>query len=121
MTLSQAQCVFASKLALLIQEAQREGFAVKIAYYLRSLDEERAMIAAGKTQLTDPSHSKHVQGLAVDLALFKDGVLTENGADYKKLGAYWESIGGVWGGRWKPLDAAGVGFDPDHFEMEYAA
>lgn len=115
--LSSRQCVFASRLCLLIWEAQRQGYAVKIAYYLRSLAEEQAMINAGKTQLTDPSHSKHVQGLAVDLALFKGGALTEDPADYKALGAYWTAMGGTWGGSWHPLDARGIGFDPDHFEI----
>jgi hypothetical protein len=29
---------------------------------------------------------------------------------YTTLGQYWESLGGVWGGRWKDP------FDPYHFE-----
>lgn len=45
--------------------------------------------------------SFHYQRLAIDLNLFKNGEWLSNTSDHKFLGAYWESIGGSWGGRWQ--------------------
>lgn len=44
--------------------------------------------------------SKHYDRLALDLNLFKDGVLLKDSADHEPLGIYWENLGNVWGGRW---------------------
>jgi len=55
-------------------------------------------------------HSNHYIGLAVDLNLFKDGqYLTETEA-HQKLGEFWESIGGSWGGRFG---------DGNHYSLEH--
>ena len=43
--------------------------------------------------------SLHKERLAVDLNLFKDGKYLSETEDHRKLGEYWESIGGSWGGR----------------------
>ena len=42
--------------------------------------------------------SKHKVRLAIDLNLFRGKYLTET-EDHAALGEYWESIGGIWGGR----------------------
>lgn len=50
-------------------------------------------------------NSKHYRRLAIDLNLF-DGAgnyLTET-KDHEVLGLFWESIGGIWGGRFKNPD-----------------
>lgn len=52
--------------------------------------------------------SYHCKRLAVDLNLFKDGVLLTKSEDYKPLADYWESIGGSAGIRWN---------DGDHFSL----
>jgi len=53
------------------------------------------------------NRSKHKERLAIDLNLFKDGVYLRKTKDHKKLGKFWESLGGVWGGRWN---------DGNHYE-----
>jgi hypothetical protein len=51
--------------------------------------------------------SKHKRRLAIDLNLFKDGVYLTRTKDHKELGRFWESIGGIHGGRWN---------DGNHYE-----
>jgi len=43
--------------------------------------------------------SLHYIRLAVDLNLFKDGVWLKETKDHAYLGAFWEAMGGTWGGR----------------------
>ena len=43
--------------------------------------------------------SRHRQRLAIDLNLFKDGRYIKDTYGHKDLGEWWESIGGIWGGR----------------------
>ena len=51
--------------------------------------------------------SRHRVRLAIDLNLFKgDKYLTET-KDHQPLGEWWESIGGIWGGRFN---------DGNHYE-----
>jgi hypothetical protein len=45
-------------------------------------------------------NSKHRVRLAVDFNLYIDGVYQTSTEAHAPLGEYWESIGGVWGGRW---------------------
>ena len=51
--------------------------------------------------------SRHRVRLAIDLNLFKDGKYLTETEDHEKLGEYWESIGGIWGGRFN---------DGNHYE-----
>lgn len=44
-------------------------------------------------------HGQHPKGLAIDLNLFIDGHFQTTTEAHRKLGEYWESIGGTWGGR----------------------
>ncbi len=50
------------------------------------------------------AHDGHIEGsfhysrLAIDLNLFKNGKYLTKTEDHKKLGEYWKSIGGSWGG-----------------------
>jgi len=54
-----------------------------------------------------PEHEKHKKGslhyigLAKDLNLFIDGKYMTTTEAHLKMGEYWESIGGTWGGRFK--------------------
>ena len=43
--------------------------------------------------------SRHRMRLAIDLNLFKNGVYLDKTEDHQVLGEYWESLGGIWGGR----------------------
>jgi hypothetical protein len=53
--------------------------------------------------------SKHKLRLAIDLNLFKDGKYLQETTDHKVLGEWWESQGGIWGGRFK---------DGNHYEWK---
>lgn len=57
-------------------------------------------------------HSKscHKIRLAIDLNLFKDGKFLQTTEDHRKLGEWWESIGGSWGGRFN---------DANHYSLEH--
>jgi len=55
-------------------------------------------------------NSLHYIRLAIDLNLFKDGKWLKETEDHRPLGEYWESIGGVWGGRWG---------DGNHYSLEH--
>ena len=48
--------------------------------------------------------SYHTHRLAVDVQLHKDGKYLRDTKDYEPLGAWWETIGGTWGGRFTKPD-----------------
>jgi D-alanyl-D-alanine dipeptidase len=56
--------------------------------------------------------SKHKDGTAVDINLYRRGasgawVLCADTKDHAQFGSLWESMGGIWGGRWQ---------DGNHYE-----
>jgi len=55
-------------------------------------------------------NSRHYCRLAIDLNLFLSGVYLRETKDHLKLGAFWESLGGTWGGRWQ---------DGNHYQLDY--
>jgi hypothetical protein len=59
----------------------------------------------------DLCRGMHVLGHAVDLDLSPNACAT-----YTKLGQWWESQGGVWGGRWTQFGACG---DAGHFHYGF--
>lgn len=62
--------------------------------------------------------SKHLDRLAADIVLYRNNVPDFTPLAYKPYGEYWEQLGGTWGGRFKPLDKEGIGWDPVHFEWK---
>jgi len=96
--------------------ALRNGIACKTMEVWRSPQRIAECVSAGTGIWT----TKHGKSLAEDLQIIKgtgkyrrDMVMAdtpENMALYEKLGKFWESIGGVWGGRFKKR------YDPYHFE-----
>lgn len=51
--------------------------------------------------------SKHRRRLAIDLNLFRGGEYLEGTEAHRPLGEWWESQGGIWGGRFE---------DGNHYE-----
>jgi len=96
LTLREKQSKFVRMIATLIQ------FAYEAGYELTFGD------AWAKTGHKEGS--LHYVRLAVDFNLFKDGRWLATTEDHKKLGEFWESIGGTWGGRFK---------DGNHYSLEY--
>jgi hypothetical protein len=62
-------------------------------------------------------NSKHLDRLAVDINLFDADNKLASSIDFLPIGEKWESLGGKWGGRFKPLGASGIGWDPGHLEL----
>lgn len=55
-------------------------------------------------------NSNHYIRLAIDLNLFKDGKYLTRTSDHQELGAYWELLGGSWGGHFN---------DGNHYSLEH--
>lgn len=111
MSLSEKQIKFAAMVGKLLSHAAEQGIPAKVGTWYRSPEVQAALLKRKATQL---SHSKHQDGLAVDLCIIRGGQLPNDDPGYDNLGAFWESIGGTWGGRWKTLH------DRDHFEFKEA-
>jgi len=116
-TLQKRQCDFTSAVSKLIVHAIVLGYEVKVAEWNRLLVTQQDYVARGVSWTLD---SRHLDNLAVDIYIFKDGVIIMGGEPYRALGEYWESIGGRWGGRFglKPDEySIEIGKDPVHFEF----
>jgi hypothetical protein len=93
------------------------GLEVKIQELNRDIATQRKYVEEGKSKTLN---SRHLDRLAADIVLFRDGVPQFDGETYRPFGVYWESLGGIWGGRFgvKPVDyGTKVGWDPVHFEF----
>ena len=108
MTLRETQNHFARLLPRLLDHAHNLGFEVSLGEAWRSREEAARLAKAGLGIV----NSLHCDRLAIDLNLFKDGVYLTDSAAYAPLGAWWESQGGAWGGRF-------VRPDGNHFSWPY--
>lgn len=92
----------------LIVFAGTEGYELSFGEAFRTPEQAawNAQHGKGITQ------SLHQLRIAVDLNLFRNGVFLTNLSDWMPLGAFWESLGGSWGGRFSKPDA-------DHFSIEH--
>lgn len=106
--LRQKQSEFAYDVGLLIQKAYELGYEVTLA------EAERPAWVAEVYAAFDRGirNSLHIQKLAIDLNLFRDGDWLTKTEDYRELGEYWESLrdGNCWGGRFG---------DGNHFSREH--
>ncbi len=118
--LSLRQCAFTHALALLIIEIGRQGYQVKVQELNRLVETQKEYIAKG---VSKTMNSRHLDNLAADLILFKNGILVDNQESYRPFGEYWESLGGRWGGRFgyedqsREIQNSKLGWDCDHFEF----
>jgi hypothetical protein len=109
--------VFLLNVGRLLLKAHELGIPVIIFTFWRSPEDQVKEFYAGRSRTISGLHPRW---LAIDLALWddmdKDGTVDkveirwERDPRYTTLGQYWESLGGVWGGRWKDP------YDPYHFE-----
>ena len=106
MTLGEKQRKFTRMIADLIVFAYGNGFELTFAEAYRTPEQAALNAKAGKGIST----SLHLDRLAVDFNLFKDGAYLSQTEDHRPLGEYWESIGGAWGGRFK---------DGNHYSLEH--
>lgn len=114
---------------IIIVEGKRE-LTTQMAYYSRGrmkTEDVRAMFAAARlwkltdteaqTKVTWTLKSKHLDGLAVDIAPSKDGKAiwwSAPPAVWQRMGAIGKSFGLAWGGDWKDTR------DCPHFEVKEA-
>lgn len=77
------------------------NYQLKITSLYRTVREQEELRKNGFSWI---SQSKHLSGLAVDFALILENQFVVDSDAYEKMGMYWESIGGAWGGNWKIKD-----------------
>ena len=101
MKLSKQQQRFTRMVADLLGWAlEQPGIEITLGEAYRTPEQAALNLKAGKSRT---EHSLHCDRLAIDLFLWKNGELTWKVEDYEVLGEKWESLGGVWGGRWEKL------------------
>lgn len=99
MSLSQKQAKFLHMTQILIAYAHLLGYELTYGDAYRPIN---ATYGHDK--------SLHKVRLAIDLNLFKDGTYLSSTEDHRKLGEFWEYIGGSWGGRFN---------DGNHYSLEH--
>jgi len=82
------QMQFAKMIPRLIDKAHELGFQVTGGDWYR---DDRCSYGS--------KSSRHRSRLAIDLNLFKEGLYLRRTRDHEALGEWWESVGGIWGGR----------------------
>lgn len=110
-TLRQKQSRFARSVPLLLQYMTARGYEYTLGEVWRTQAQANANAASG----AGISNSLHLERLAIDVNLFKDGIYLADGKDHAPFGAFWKSLGAdyAWGGDFsKP--------DPNHYSISYA-
>lgn len=110
-TLRQKQSRFALGVALLIQHADSLGYEVTLGEAWRTPEQAKWNAAQGIGTVS----SLHIERLAMDINLFKDGEFLQSTDDHRPLGEWWESLGPDyrWGGRFKRPDGNHYAISPD--------
>ncbi len=106
-TLHEKQVHFTQMFSLLISKAIQLGLEPVIDEVARTPEQQRWYVDHGQSKTMS---SRHLQRLAGDLLLFKNGTYLTTKPDYTPLGQYWKSLDPLnrWGGDW--------GWDANHFE-----
>ena len=116
MRLSEKQREFANQVGTMILWAYANGMEITLGEVYRTDEQQTYYIQKGMSRV---ARSKHQDKLAVDINLFIDDKYTNDKRDYRRLGEFWESLGGSWGGRFgiQPEDYdTEIGWDSGHFE-----
>lgn len=102
---------FAQSAARLIQKAGEMGYGVTLGEALRAKEQAEWNAEHGK----GISNSLHLDKLAIDLNLFKDGIYLTGSAGHSELGAWWKTLGSKyrWGGDFKSKDFNHYSITPD--------
>ncbi len=95
MTLGEAQRKFPTMVAKLISWAYENGYELTLGDAYR---DPRVFGPMGERMGYGEACSAHKQRLAIDLNLFRDGKYLTLTSDHAPLGAYWQRLGGTWGG-----------------------
>lgn len=108
MKMLEHQAAFLLDMCKLIQHAAAAGFVVTGGELWRTPEQQKVYVQTGRSKTLK---SKHLDRLAIDLNIFKDGKLCSV-SEIEPLGDYWESLCPLnrWGGRFSKLK------DGPHFE-----
>lgn len=96
------QAAFLLDMCKLVQHATTLGFTLTAGELFRTPEQQQIYVKTGRSQTMN---SLHLQRMAVDFNIFKDGRLCYDKAVLAPLGAYWESLHPLnsWGGNGKKL------------------
>lgn len=108
-SLGQKQRRFTRMIADLIIWAYAHGYELSFGDAYR---DPKLHGIVGEKKGYGAAKSLHKSRLAVDFNLFQDGQYLSRTEDHRPLGAYWESIGGTWGGRFSDGDG-------NHYSLEH--
>jgi len=89
---------------------KQQKFALSFAKLIVFAIEEGYQVTFPPEHTNHIKNSLHYCGLAKDINLFKNNKYLTATHDYTKIGEYWESMGGTWGGRFD---------DGCHFSFEH--
>lgn len=105
MSLREERCQFTELLCVLVQEMVRRGY--KVAF-----DEGTEHLTAKDPTSDHKVGSKHHEGLAMDILLYKPEYLRRT-EDYEEMGLFWESLNPkcTWGGRFRSPDGNHVSWN----------
>ena len=111
------QTIFLLDVAKLIQKAEADGFQATAGELWRPVEMQRLYVKMGRSKTM---RSQHMNRLAIDLNLFKNGKLCSRDEIFP-LGKWWEGLSTKhrWGGSWRgAIDGGRSHFiDSPHFEM----
>jgi len=88
-TLRQKQSRFALGVALLIQQADSLGYEITLGEAWRTPEQAKWNASQGIGTVS----SLHIERLAIDINLFKDGRFITDGEGHAELGRWWKSLG----------------------------
>jgi hypothetical protein len=110
MTLREQQSLFVKLVGILIEWSYQNGYELTFAEAWRSSAEAQLNAKDG----AGIACSLHMERLAIDLNLFKNGDFLTEAADYRPMGEYWKSLHELarWGGDFPHVDA-------DHFSLTW--
>ena len=108
MTLRQKQSLFVRLIGLFIAEAYRRGYELTFGEAWRTPEQAALNAKAGK----GIANSLHLDRLAIDFNLFRDGRYLSSNESWRELGEFWESL--------HPLCCAGFRFgDGNHLSVTH--
>lgn len=108
--LLEKQFVFGRSVPLLLDYITLRGYRYKLGEVKRGQAQADANAASG----AGISNSLHLDGLAIDIDLFKDGVYLQETSAHLIFGQFWKSLGPdhCWGGDFKKPDG-------NHYSIAY--
>jgi hypothetical protein len=104
------QRFFPLLVAKLIQWADAHGYQLTFGEAWRTPQQAAWDVAHG----TGILHSLHIERLAIDFNLFKDGIWQTDAEAFRPLADFWKTLHPLcrWGGDFKTVDG-------DHFSLEF--